>query len=372
MNTSLSSLLQSRVEHRTIAGAVTLVAGRDGLLDVQTAGYADLEARTPLERDALFWIASVSKPIAATAFMILVDEGKVGIDDPVEAYLPEFAGQQLAEADGSLRKPSHPIRVREILSHTSGLPFSTEIETPTFDLLPLPDAVRSYAAASLRFDPGTAYLYSNAGINTAGRIIEVLTGQSYEAFLEERLFAPLGMPDTTFRPNAAQVSRLAKTYRPAPQGGLEEVPIGQVRYPLDGPGRYPFPGGGLFSTADDLGRFGRMILNRGELDGRRYLSEAAIATMTSRQTAPSLSTSYGLGWSIGEGRCGHGGAYKNDLSVNWRDGFTAVLLLHHAADWQNDEGRGILPSFHAEAARLATGKSTDLPASAPNVGADFR
>ncbi|SDU29228.1 CubicO group peptidase, beta-lactamase class C family [Verrucomicrobium sp. GAS474] len=352
---SLPERLQSWLGSRLFAGTVTLVAGREGVLDVQAVGYADLAAGKPISRNSLFWIASVSKPITATALMILVDEGKIGLDDPVESHLPEFAGQQVVEPDGSFRKPGHPIRILEILSHTSGLPFSLKSEEPTFDLLPLREAVRGYAAAALQFEPGSDYRYSNAGINTAGRIIEVVSGMPYEAFLEERLFAPLGMPDTTFTPNSEQAARLAKTYRPSASGGLEEIPISQVKYPVDGPGRYPFPGGGLFSTANDLGRFGTMLLNGGTLDGHRYLSEAALAEMTRRQTPPSLSQSYGLGWSVGEGVFHHGGAYQNDLWIDRKRGFAAVFLVQHAGDWGNGEGRDILPAFRTEAARLATG-----------------
>jgi CubicO group peptidase (beta-lactamase class C family) len=195
--------------------------------------------------------------MTAAALMMLVDEGRVNLGDPVEKYLPEFKGQILAvEHDADhvlLRKPVHPITVREILSHTSGLPFSSPMEQPTLDGLPLRDAVRSYAIVPLQFTPGTRYQYSNAGINTAGRIIEVVSGMSYEQFMKERLFKPLGMKDTTFWPSAQQVKRLAKSYKPA-QGktGLEETLVTQLRYPLsDRVHRFPMPAGGLFSTASD-------------------------------------------------------------------------------------------------------------------------
>jgi CubicO group peptidase (beta-lactamase class C family) len=210
----VAAALRPFVEHGTLAGAVTLVASRDKLLGLETVGYADVAAKAPMRADNLFWIASMSKPITASALMILVDEGKVRLDDPVEKYLPEFKGQMVvAEKTDDrvvLRKPGHPITVRNILSHTSGLPFASAMEQPTLDLLTLRDAARSYAMTPLQFEPDTRYQYSNAGINTAGRIIEVVSGMPYEDFMDRRLFRPLGMLDTTFWPRVDLLSRLAK------------------------------------------------------------------------------------------------------------------------------------------------------------------
>ena len=187
--------------------------------------------------------------------MMLVDEGKVNVDDPVEKYLPEFRGQMVvAERDANhvlLRSPRHPITVRNVLSHTSGLPFKSALEEPTLDLFPLTARVRSYAMTPLEFEPDSKYQYSNAGINTAARIIEVVAGMPYEEFLDERLFQPLGMKDTTFWPSEEQVARIAKSYKPgAGNQGLEETKIDQLYYPLtDRTQRFPMPAGGLFSTA---------------------------------------------------------------------------------------------------------------------------
>src|SRR5262249_44292346 len=179
-----------------------------------------------------------------------------------------------------LRKPKQPVTVRHVLSHTSGMPFQSAMERPTLDVLPLRDAVRSYALTPLQSEPGTKYQYSNAGINTAGRIIEVVSGTAYEDFLDRRLFAPLGMKDTTVWPNEEQTARLAKAYRPnREKTGLEETTIGQLQYPLRDRKRYPMPGGGLFSTAQDVGRFCQMVLGGGVFKGKRILSEAAVKEM---------------------------------------------------------------------------------------------
>ena len=162
-----------------LAGAVVLVADKNRVLDVEAVGYADVAAKKPMQTDCVFWIASQSKPITAAALMTLVDEGKVKLDDPVEKYLPEFNGQMVvAERDKDhvlLRKPKHPITVRNVLSHTSGLPFASPIEKPTLDLFPLECRVRSYAMLPLEFEPDTKNTYANAGINTAGRIVEVVS-----------------------------------------------------------------------------------------------------------------------------------------------------------------------------------------------------
>jgi CubicO group peptidase (beta-lactamase class C family) len=178
----IAPALQPFVDRHALAGAVTLVADKDKVLSLEAVGFADVAAGKPMRTDALFWIASQSKPVTAAALMMLVDGGKVSLDDPVAKYLPEFKDQWLAvEQDKDhvlLRKPKRPVTVRDILSHTSGMPFRSALEQPTLDLLPLRDAVRSYAMTPLQFEPGSRYQYSNAGINTAGRIIELATQPS--------------------------------------------------------------------------------------------------------------------------------------------------------------------------------------------------
>jgi CubicO group peptidase (beta-lactamase class C family) len=349
---SIAAALQPFVDRHALAGAVTLAADRDKVLSLEAVGYADVAAKTPMHTDALFWIASQSKPVTAAALMMLVDEGKVRLDDPVEKYLPEFKDVWLAAERGRdhvlLRRPRHPITVREILSHTSGMPFKSAVEEPTLDLLPLANAVRSYALTPLQYEPGTKYQYSNAGINTAGRIVEVASGMPYEVFLQRRLFDPLGMKDTTFRPTAEQLKRLAKSYKPdAGKTGLEETTVTQLRYPLDAPGRQPVPAGGLFSTAADVGRFCQMVLSGGALRGKRYLSEAAVKEMTSKQTSDALQEAYGLGWATGGGTFGHGGAYSTNMTVDPRRGLVLVFLVQHAG-FPGDGGKS-LGAFHQAA-----------------------
>ncbi|HXX93754.1 MAG TPA: serine hydrolase domain-containing protein [Planctomycetota bacterium] len=340
-----AAVLLPFVERHALAGAVTLVASKDKILSHEAVGYLDLAAQTPMRPDAVFWIASQSKPITATAFMMLVDEGKVSLDDPVEKYLPEFKGLMVSvEQDENhvlLRKPAHPITIRNVLSHTSGMRFSSAMEKPTLDMLTLRDAVRSYALTPLQYEPDTKYQYSNAGINTAARILEVVSGTAYEDFLQKRLFDPLGLKDTTFWPSPEQVARLAKAYKPnASKDGLEEIKISQLTYPLPDRRRQPMPAGGLFSTATDVARFCQMILAGGEFEGHRYLSEKAIHEMTTKQTPEALKEGYGLGWSTGAS-FGHGGALSTNMSIDPKKGLITVWLVQHSGfpgDGQKSQG----------------------------------
>jgi CubicO group peptidase (beta-lactamase class C family) len=197
----------------------------------------------------------------------------------------------------------------------------------------------------LEFAPDSRYQYSNAGINTAGRIVEVVGGMPYEEFLQRRLFDPLGMKDTTFWPAGGRLRRLAKSYKSNLESKeLEEIPVTQLRYPLDDRKRQPMPAGGLFSTARDLARFCQMVLAGGIFEGKRYLSTAAVQQMTSIQTGELVigngETGYGLGWSVlrrenaddgrSAGSFGHGGAYK-----------TAMLLRHHSGKFPTPDGSKI-------------------------------
>jgi CubicO group peptidase (beta-lactamase class C family) len=330
----VAAALKPFVTSHALAGAITLVADKDKVLSLSAVGYSDVATKTPLKTDALVWIASQSKPITAAALMILVDEGKVKLDEPAETYLPELKALKVKEKVGDkveLRKPSRPVTVRHLLSHTSGMPFRSPAEQPTLDKLTLKAGIESYATTPLDADPGTRYAYSNAGINTAGRIIEVVSEMPYEDFLDKRLFGPLGMTDTTFWPTGEKLARVAKAYKPdAAKKDLVEIKIDQLRYPLDDRTRQPMPAGGLFSTATDVAKFCQMLLNGGTLNGKRVLSEAAVKEMTTRQTPKELKESYGLGLSVGGSEFGHGGALSTNMTVDTKHGLVFVWLVQHA------------------------------------------
>jgi CubicO group peptidase (beta-lactamase class C family) len=370
---SMAAVLQPLVDSHALAGAVTLVATKDKVLSLEAVGYADVDARRPMRTDNLFWIASMSKPMTATAVMMLVDEGKINLDDPVEKYLPEFKGQWvIAEQNGDhmlLKKPSHPITVRNVLSHTSGLPFLSPAEKK-IDSYSLRESAVTYALSPLKFQPDTKYLYSNEGINTAARILEVVSGAAYEEFIDTRLFKPLGMKDTTFWPNEEQARRVAKSYKPnADKTGLKEIPIHYLTYPLTDRRRGPCPAGGLFSTAADVSLFCRMILSGGVYQGKRYLSEKSLREMTSTQTGKLLSkngdaSGYGLGWGTSRalhgpsdpvlvGPCGHGGAFSTDMWIDPEHNLITVFMVQH--EGFGPGGPRALPNFK-KAALEAFGK----------------
>jgi CubicO group peptidase (beta-lactamase class C family) len=360
---TIRAYLQPLIDNHTIAGSVTLVATRDRILYLQSAGYRDLAEKAAMPTNAMFWIASTSKPMTVTAFMMLVDEGKVSLNDPVEKYLPEFHGQRVktaneakaqsspaasgAPASPQLAAANHPILVREILSHTSGLPFKSSAQPGALDTLSLKDSVLSFAAEPLMFQPGTSYRYSNEGIDTAARIIEVVTGIPYEQFMQQRLFDPLGMKDTTFWPDAEQTARLAEAYKLNPTTkDLVRVPINQLTYPLnDRQHRFPMPAGGLFSTAADVSKFCRMILNGGTLNGARFVSPASLHAMTSIQNGGMEKSDYGFGWNISRSGFGHGGAFKNAMDIDTANGRIFIFMVQQDGPWGTPAGDTMVPAL---------------------------
>lgn len=358
----LARVLQPYVKRHAIAGAVALIANRDRVLDREAVGYSDISRRQLMEPNNEFWIASMGKAMTAAAVMMLADEGKVHLDDPVEKYLPEFKGQKVQmtnaagkEIAGRFEAANHPITIREILSHTAGLRFSSKEEPGALDQLPLKDSVAGYAAEPLLSQPGTQYSYSNEGFNTAGRIVEVVSGMPLARFLQVRLFDPLGMTHTTFWPAGAELQRLATSYE-SKRGNLKEVPISQLTYPLDDrQHRFAFPAGGLFSTADDIAHFCQMMLNGGVYGGRHYLSERAIEKITTKETGPQVSKSYGLGWTVGNGFYEHGGAYRTDMKVDMKDGLVIVFLTQRSNSWKHGEAGRIMDALEQAGVAMQSG-----------------
>lgn len=350
MHGSLEGALDLFAASGAIPGAVVLVADLSGVLTEAAVGHADIAQGRPMQMDTLFWVASQTKPVTAAALMMLVDEAKVRLDDLVMDYLPEFGKLWVrAEEDEDhilLRRPERPVTVRDLLCHMSGMPFLSAMEEPSIDLLTLPQAVRSYVMTPLASKPGHSYCYSNMGINTAGRVIEVVSGMSYEAFVMERLLRPLGMDDTTFRPDQEQLRRLATNYRPNADGSAyEATDISFLHYPLDSPQRQPVPAGGLFSTAPDMLKFLRMILGRGVYQGTQFLSESAVAQMAQRQTPAGVEANYGLGWGLGADSFGHGGACGTDMKVYPDAGIAALYMIQHQG--LTEQGGGCYPAFEA-------------------------
>lgn len=337
---AVDAAMKGFVEAKEIAGAVTLVAEGDKIAHLSAVGMADIEAEKPMATDSVFWIASMTKPVTATTVMMMQDEGKLSVDDPVSKYLPEFTGDKAG------------ITIRQCLTHTSGLAEVTGEEakgaTTLKDLVPL------FTAKPLQFPPGSQWRYCQTGINTAARVVEEVSGRTFPEFLQERLFGPLGMKDTTFYPTEAQAARIAGSYKRTDEGTLEKAAITFLGgKSLTDTARYPLANGGLFSTAEDYLKFARMILNGGELDGKRYLKEETVKQMTGDQTGDLAAgfipgSAWGLGWSIvrepqgvtaalSPGTFGHGGLFGTQA---WIDPVKKRihLLLIQRANFTNQGG----------------------------------
>ena len=339
--------MQEFVADGTISGAVTLVARHSQVVSLEAVGLADIAHQKPMRTDDLFWIASMTKPITSLAVLMLQDEGRLSVEDAVEKHLPEFKSQWMIEEKSDqalkLKRPPRPVTLRDLLTHTSGL---GDVSAPRPDCS-LAELVMAYSQQPLRFPPGSKWEYSNAGINTLGRIVEVASGQKYEDFLRRRIFSPLGMRDTTFWPGAGQLKRLAKSYKPAQNGrGLEETEISFIKGGLSDHRRTPFPAGGLFSTARDLSCFYQMMLDGGTFKGQRLLSPAAVEQMTRPQTGDIRTgfvdgMSFGFGFAVvktpagvtamlSPGTFGHGGAYATQSWADPQKDLILVLMIQRA------------------------------------------
>jgi CubicO group peptidase (beta-lactamase class C family) len=362
--------MEEMVTRQEVAGAVTMVVTANQVLHLETTGLADMATKRPMAPDTLFWIASMTKPVTATAILMLQDEGRLRVSDPVAKYLPEFAG--LRTPTGS---PAN-LTITQILTHTSGLgeaggPGAQSAKTLA-DLVPL------WMAAPMQFEPGAKWSYCQSGINAAARIVEVVSGQSFDAFLEKRLFGPLGMKDTTFYPTDRQRQRLVTAYaRNAATGTLDPVPPRPEFGPRDRP---PQGNGGLYSTAPDYARFCQMLLGGGAFKGRRYLSPESIRTLNTPLTGD-LPTGFfqndtfgrhGLryGWGLGTcvlrtphegvaamlspGTFGHGGAWGTQAWVDPLKGVAYILMVQRA-NFPNSDASEVRRAFQNAAAAALPG-----------------
>jgi len=356
----LVAVMDKAITDKEIAGAVTLVAGKEGVIFTAASGSSDLEKKTPMAKDAMFWIASMTKPITGTAVMMMQEEGKLNVDDPVSKYLPEF--KDLKDAEG---KPVE-ITIKQCLTHSSGL---SDVRGPEVDgVTSLKELMPKIVAKPLKFAPGSKWEYCQSGINAAGRIVEVVSGEDYPTFLEKRIFAPLGMKDTTFYPTEAQAARIATSYARTDAGELEKAALSFLNgKPVTSKDRYPLANGGLFSTADDYGKFARMILRGGELDGKRYLKPESVKQMTTVQsgdlkTGFTPGNGWGLAWcvvrepqgvtaAVSPGSFGHGGAYGTQAWIDPVKGRAYVMLIQRS-NYPNSDASDLRKAFQEAAAGL--------------------
>jgi CubicO group peptidase (beta-lactamase class C family) len=340
--------LEQFVKDGQISGAVTLVATKDRIVHLAATGKADLASGREMEPDAIFRVASMTKPITSTALMMLIEQGKLAVDDPVAKYIPAFAGQKLK--DGSAPQP---VTIRDILTHTAGL--ATSPGSGLEKDASLEQIANAIGKLPLEFAPGTKWQYSS-GITIAGRLIEIASGESYADYLRRHIFEPLGMKDSTFQLTPAQGKRLAVTYKPGKDKGLlEAIEIPDPTLP-----RTPGPSGGLYSTAADMARFYQAILNGGVSDGVRLLSAQSISQMLRIHT-PGIITGFtpgngwGLGWCVVEkpqgvtrllspGTFGHGGAWGTQGWVDPQRGLIFLLMIQRS-NFGNNDGSNVRDVF---------------------------
>ena len=367
----IGAAMQEMVAKNEVSGAVTVVVTKDKVLHLESTGLADVAARRPMTPETLFWIASMTKPITGTAVLMLQDEGKLNVADPVAKYLPEFANLKTPSG-----KPAN-LTLTQILTHTSGLGEATGPAAQKAKSLA--DLVPVWLAAPMQYEPGAKWSYTQSGINAAARIVEVVSGMTFDAFLQERLFAPLGMKDTTFYPTDAQRLRLVTGYaKDKNSGALSAVP------PRDGyegiRSRPPQGNGGLYSTPRDYARFCQMLLAGGTIAGHRLVSAEAMKFLNTPQTGDlptgffqnDISGQYGkhYGWGLGTcilrtphegvaamlspGSFGHGGAWGTQAWIDPVRGVAYVLMVQRA-NFPNSDASEVRRAFQ-QAAAAALGK----------------
>ncbi len=352
--------IQSAIEQNEIAGAVTIVADKDQLLDFHATGLSNIAQKTEMKKDSIFWIASMSKPITGVCVMMMVDEGKIALDDPIERHLPSMSA--LRTEDGE----KHVVTVRQLMNHTSGM---REIPAPnTYASSTLEEAIKKYAELPLVFKPGSKWQYSQTSINTAARIVEVVSGMSFDKFVEERLCKPLSMTDTGFYLTDEQNLRLATAYQRTEAGQLEPKPI----WLLDGSSptdrnRMPAANGGLFSTAGDYAKFCQMLLSEGTVAGKKILSADAVKTFRTINTGD-LVTAFtpGNGWGVGccvvrepqgvtemlsPGTFGHGGAFGTQAWIDPIKNRIYIMMVQRS-NFQNGDNSNVRKAFQTAAVGL--------------------
>jgi CubicO group peptidase (beta-lactamase class C family) len=366
----IAAAMEEMIAKSEIAGAVTIVVTKDKVLHLECTGFADVAAKRAMTPDTLFWIASMTKPITGTALLMLQDEGKLNVTDPVAKYLPEFAALKTPSG-----KPAN-LTITQIMTHTSGLGEANGDAAKSAKTLA--DLVPLWLAAPMQYEPGAKWSYTQSGINAGARIVEVVSGMTFDAFLQQRLFDPLEMKQTTFYPSADQrkTSLVTAYAKNTNTGALEAVPPRADFGPRDRP---PQGNGGLFSSAPDYARFCQMLLGGGSFRGHQILTPAAMKFLTTPQTGD-LPTGFfqtdkfgrygaNYGWGIGTcilrtphegvaamlspGSYGHGGARGTHAFIDPRKGVAYVLFVQRA-NFPNSDASDVRRAFQqAAAAALA-------------------
>lgn len=323
------------IESGELSGVITVFCKGD-LQEVNCSGYADLENKRPISLDDIFMQCSQTKGFCGVTIAMLVEEGKLSLDDPVYKYLPEFKELkvQVKDAEGkvSLVPAKNVLTVRMVMNHTGGFPF--EIPTKAkkgWPSLSLRDTAKEAAANPLLFEPGTRAAYSNTGIDIGAAIVEVITGQPWEAFLAERVFKPLEMNNSTFTPTDEQLKNSILLYYVAEGKKAKYREYnGAMPLPHNGPNVHPSAGAGLWTTANDQLKFYKMLMNLGVGEnGVRILKEETVLNLLATSTRPEALGNYSLGLftDFEKGDFGHGGAWGTSANVNWRTKELRLIVI---------------------------------------------
>lgn len=345
----IPGLMQQFINSKDVAGIVTLVQHNGQITSLEAVGFQNIEKNIPMRRNTIFRICSMSKPFAAVAIMMLAEEGKLQLDDPVEKYLPEFNNMwlksQMTDEKVTLIRPVQKITIRDILRHTSGI----QNELPQdFPINSIAEFVLTISQQPLEFDPGSKWSYGNSNMATAARLVEVISGKPYDVFLSARIFEPLGMKDTYFSPPEGSLERIANVYRQSADSSLE---IGRIPdwyifpHPKGGLRNYPRAEGGILSTAEDHAKWLQTMLNKGIYNGTRILKEKSVIEMTKIQTGEfetgfTEGMSYGLGFGIvrdptgvtamlSPGTFGHGGLYGTQGWADPKTNTIYIVMIQH-------------------------------------------
>jgi CubicO group peptidase (beta-lactamase class C family) len=361
------------VDDHTVAGVVTMVLHNGKTVELDAEGMADAEAGRPMQKDTIFQIMSMTKPFTGVGIMMLAEEGKLALRDPLERYLPEFHELRVVTTTGPdsarLSQPVRPVTIRDLMTHTAGIFDAAPADIRDYNQqmnIPLADLMKTFAKQPLLFQPGTHWSYSSPGIDILGRVIEVVSGQKYEDFIAQRLLRPLDMKDSFYFPDASRIARIAMVYEghagslsPSPATILGGDPARHRQGAKD-----PEPAWGLYSTAEDLSHFYQMMLNGGTYKGRRYLSKFSVNLMTEVHTGD-LSPSgwmggsgYGLTWEVvkdpyGEltghsaGTYGHGGAFGTQGWIDPKDNLITIMLIQRSNGGTNSLSDAVMTMAEA-------------------------
>ena len=338
--------LKPFVERGELAGAVALAADAKGVLASTATGWRDTDKREPLTEDTVFWIASQTKPCTAAALLMLVDRGLLSVDDPVSKFIPEFARLEVLDGpEGGVQstRPAHTkMLVRHLLTHSAGIFKQNQLKGPTVDFHPISLRAKAHAKDPLQWEPGSQARYSNGAYTVIGYLVELISGEPYGEFLEKHIFQPLGMKDTTFWPSDAQCARMMTPYRTDETWTkLLPVRLSVLATPLhDRVKRHPTAQLGLFSTAQDLARFYRMLLNDGSLDGTTILSPESARRMRERQTPADWGGAFSFGMITKDDTFGHSGSFGTNTLANRETGLICVWLTQQTANpgdaWESE------------------------------------